>query len=75
MEHLFYLLNVSPIDDTNIIRSTPVIGMVLHLSLNFDECLLPTPIGNPTQSIIEYIKYLGREVNFSRELLVLITED
>ena len=70
-----YVWYASPIDDTDIIRSLPTIGRVLHYSLDFHKSPLLNLIDNRTQSIIENIRHLGRDVKNSLELLAWVTED
>ena len=47
----------------------------MQFPLDIHEFSLATPIETPTQSIVEYITYLGRVIHFSRELLAWVTED
>jgi len=68
-------LNASPVDGTDIIRINLTIGRIIYFPLNIHEFPLPIPINNPTQIVIEYIRYLGRDVILSRELLTWITGD
>ena len=70
-----YAWNASPIDGTDIVRSVPAIGRVLRFPLDIHESELPQPITDVTRSVTEYVRYLGRDVNYARELLSWLVAD
>lgn len=70
-----YAWNASPIDGTDIIRSIPAIGRCLRFPLEVHESTNVAPIDNATCSDIEYIRYLGQDVEFARKLIAWTSED
>ena len=70
-----YAWNASCIDGTDIPRSIPAIGRELRFPLDIAFENTPPVIDNPSESVAAYLRYLGRDVPFARELSTWITED
>jgi hypothetical protein len=70
-----YAWNASPIDGTEIIRSVPAIGRALRFSLDVHETDMPLPIDDPATSVVQYVRYLGNDVSFARNLLAWLIAD
>ena len=64
-----YAWNASPIDGTDILRSVPAIGRELKFLIDIHESNLPVPTSNVTASVVDYIRYLGRDVSYARDLI------
>lgn len=70
-----YAWNASPIDGTDIVRSVPAIGCTLRFPLDIDLVAMLDIIDNPSESVVADLRYLQRDVPFSRELLAYLVED
>ena len=70
-----YAWNASPIDGTDIIRSVPAIGRELRYPIDVSLSPVPDIIDNPSESVATYLRYLQRDVPFSRQLLAFLVED
>ena len=70
-----YAWNASPIDGTEIIRSILGIGRELRFPLDIDLSATPAVIDDPSASVVAYLRYLQRDVPFSRHLLAYLVED
>ena len=70
-----YAWNASPIDGTDIVRSVPAIGRELRYPLDVSLGPIPAIIDNPSASVVKYLRYLQRDIPFSRQLLAFLVED
>ena len=70
-----YAWNASHIDGTEIVRSLPAIGRILHFPIDIHEDDTLKPIHDVTPTVVDYIRHLGRDVPFSRELLAWMVTD
>ena len=70
-----YAWNASPIDGTDILRSVPAIGRELKFPLDIHESDLPAPTSDVTASVVDYIRYLGRDISYARDLIGWLLRD
>ena len=70
-----YAWNAFPIERTDIIPSTPAISRELKFPLDIHQSDLPSPISDTKNSVVEYIRYLGQDVCYARELLKSLLSD
>ena len=70
-----YAWNASPIDGTDIIRSVPAIGRELKFPLDINLVKLPTVIDNASESVATYLRSIGNNVSFARDLLAWLLDD
>ena len=70
-----YAWNASPINDTKIVRSVPVIGRELQFPLDINITKNPEITNNASQSVAVYLRRIQQDVDFSRQLLGWLLED
>ena len=70
-----YAWNAMQIDGTDIIRSIPAIGRLLKFPMNVALSELPIPVGDASQATVSYIRQIGRDARFAKELVMWLVEE
>ena len=70
-----YAWNSAPIDDTDIIRSIPAIGIVLHFPLDINFNTVPKMIENNAEAVLGYLNITNSYRHFSSSILKILIED
>ena len=70
-----YACNAMPINGTDIIRSIPAVDRLLTFLMDVALAELPTPVGDTTQATVSYIRHIGRDARFAKELVMRLVEE
>ena len=64
-----------PIDGTDSIRSIPAIDRPLKFPIDVALTELHTPVGDSSQTTVRYIRQIGKDDRFAKELVMWLVEE
>ena len=70
-----YAWNSAPIDDTDIIRSIPVIGRALNFLFDINLNAVPKLFQNNAQATLDYLNFSNSHHHFASSVLKILIED